>query len=119
MEMRGHGSGFGMPTIGIPANSMITSVQQKEYSAGIWLRRKDKLEHSPTQAAAFVLSVSGACLALSVAALWKKSIIMQVLLGVKAEKRIDGMDGSCLCCHSGGCGEFDILAVTCQQREAV
>uniref|UniRef100_A0A8C3GBZ5 Uncharacterized protein n=1 Tax=Cyclopterus lumpus TaxID=8103 RepID=A0A8C3GBZ5_CYCLU len=46
MELRGQGSGVGMPAIGIPASSIITSVQQKEYSAGIWLRRKDKLEHS-------------------------------------------------------------------------
>ncbi|XP_054456574.1 inactive phospholipase D5-like [Anoplopoma fimbria] len=41
LDLRGQGLGFGMP-----ASSIITAVQQKEYSAGIWLRRKDKLEHS-------------------------------------------------------------------------
>lgn len=46
MELRGtldtRGQGLGL---GIPASSIITAVQQKEYSAGVWLRRRDKLEH--------------------------------------------------------------------------
>ncbi|XP_061645492.1 inactive phospholipase D5-like isoform X1 [Phyllopteryx taeniolatus] len=35
--------GFGL---GIPASSIISAVQQQDYSASVWLRRRDKLEHS-------------------------------------------------------------------------
>uniref|UniRef100_A0A8C5GWD3 Uncharacterized protein n=1 Tax=Gouania willdenowi TaxID=441366 RepID=A0A8C5GWD3_GOUWI len=41
----GQGFSFGFP-VGSTANSIITAVQQKEYSAGVWLRRREKLEHS-------------------------------------------------------------------------
>lgn len=41
--MKGQGSGFGGP--GPTANAIITAVQQQDYSAGVWLRRRDKLEH--------------------------------------------------------------------------
>lgn len=56
MELRGirgpvggqdlRGLGFGIPATGIPASSIITAVQQQDYSASVWLRRRDKLEHS-------------------------------------------------------------------------
>ncbi|KAM6922878.1 inactive phospholipase D5-like [Lycodopsis pacificus] len=46
VDLRGQGLAFGTPALGIPANSIISAVQQREYSAGVWLRRKDKLEHS-------------------------------------------------------------------------
>ncbi|XP_039640088.1 inactive phospholipase D5-like isoform X1 [Perca fluviatilis] len=46
LDSRGQGLGFGMPAIGIPASSILTAVQHQDYSAGVWLRRKDKLEHS-------------------------------------------------------------------------
>ncbi|KAK1905422.1 Inactive phospholipase D5, partial [Dissostichus eleginoides] len=45
--MRGQGIGLGM--MGMPDRSLITAVQQKDYSAGVWLRRKDKLEHGKRQ----------------------------------------------------------------------
>eukprot|EP00064_Thunnus_orientalis_P022269 superscaffoldBa00007359_g22459 len=55
MELRGirgpvggqdlRGLGFGIPATGIPASSIITAVQQQDYSASVWLRRRDKLEH--------------------------------------------------------------------------
>lgn len=41
--MKGQGLGFGGP--GPTANAIITAVQQQDYSAGVWLRRRDKLEH--------------------------------------------------------------------------
>ena len=43
LDMRGQGLGLGM--MGMPDRSLITAVQQKDYTAGVWLRRKDKLEH--------------------------------------------------------------------------
>ncbi|XP_075932056.1 inactive phospholipase D5-like [Anarhichas minor] len=46
LDLRGQGLAFSTPALGIPANSIISAVQQREYSAGVWLRRKDKLEHS-------------------------------------------------------------------------
>ncbi|XP_053188712.1 inactive phospholipase D5-like [Scomber japonicus] len=56
MELRGlrgpiggqdlRGLGFGIQASGIPASSVITAVQQQDYSASVWLRRRDKLEHS-------------------------------------------------------------------------
>uniref|UniRef100_A0A668SPN3 Uncharacterized protein n=1 Tax=Oreochromis aureus TaxID=47969 RepID=A0A668SPN3_OREAU len=30
----------------VPPSSIITAVQQQDYSASVWLRRRDKLEHS-------------------------------------------------------------------------
>uniref|UniRef100_A0A3P9DR06 Inactive phospholipase D5 n=1 Tax=Maylandia zebra TaxID=106582 RepID=A0A3P9DR06_9CICH len=36
----------GVPLTGIPTSSVITAVQQQDYSASVWLRRRDKLEHS-------------------------------------------------------------------------
>lgn len=39
------GLGFGYPVTGIPTSSVITAVQQQDYSASVWLRRRDKLEH--------------------------------------------------------------------------
>ncbi|XP_034753574.1 inactive phospholipase D5-like isoform X1 [Etheostoma cragini] len=46
LDSRVQGLGFGMPPIGVPASSILTAVQHQDYSAAIWLRRKDKLEHS-------------------------------------------------------------------------
>ncbi|XP_049591108.1 inactive phospholipase D5 isoform X1 [Syngnathus scovelli] len=40
------GFGLGIPVTGIPASSIILAVQQQDYSASVWLRRRDKLEHS-------------------------------------------------------------------------
>uniref|UniRef100_A0A665X1Q2 PLD phosphodiesterase domain-containing protein n=1 Tax=Echeneis naucrates TaxID=173247 RepID=A0A665X1Q2_ECHNA len=45
-DLKGQGLGFGAPASGIPASSIITAVQQQDYSASVWLRRRDKLEHS-------------------------------------------------------------------------
>ncbi|XP_069549096.1 inactive phospholipase D5-like isoform X1 [Brachyistius frenatus] len=45
-DLRGQGLSFSLPSAGIPASSVITTVQQQDYSASVWLRRKDKLEHS-------------------------------------------------------------------------
>jgi len=44
-DLRGQGLGFGFPATGVPASSIITAVQQQDYSASVWLRRRDKLEH--------------------------------------------------------------------------
>uniref|UniRef100_A0AAV2JMN7 Uncharacterized protein n=1 Tax=Knipowitschia caucasica TaxID=637954 RepID=A0AAV2JMN7_KNICA len=41
LDHRGQGLGFGTPT----AVSIISAVQQQDYSASVWLRRRDKLEH--------------------------------------------------------------------------
>ncbi|XP_061915061.1 inactive phospholipase D5-like isoform X1 [Entelurus aequoreus] len=38
--------GLGTPATGIPASNIISAVQQQDYSASVWLRRRDKLEHS-------------------------------------------------------------------------
>ncbi|KAM9848004.1 inactive phospholipase D5 [Aulostomus maculatus] len=56
MELRGirgpvtgqdlRGLGFSISATGIPASSVISAVQQQDYSASVWLRRRDKLEHS-------------------------------------------------------------------------
>ncbi|XP_078144850.1 inactive phospholipase D5-like [Centroberyx gerrardi] len=45
LDLKGQGSGVG-PAAGAPAGSIFTAVQQQDYSASVWLRRKDKLEHS-------------------------------------------------------------------------
>uniref|UniRef100_A0A672GI73 PLD phosphodiesterase domain-containing protein n=1 Tax=Salarias fasciatus TaxID=181472 RepID=A0A672GI73_SALFA len=45
-DPRGQGLGFGFSASGITASSVITAVQQQDYSASVWLRRRDKLEHS-------------------------------------------------------------------------
>lgn len=37
--------GFGFQPPGLPASSIITAVQQQDYSASVWLRRREKLEH--------------------------------------------------------------------------
>lgn len=44
-DLKGQGLGFGVAAPGIPASSIITAVQQQDYSASVWLRRRDKLEH--------------------------------------------------------------------------
>ncbi|XP_071393415.1 inactive phospholipase D5-like [Centroberyx affinis] len=45
LDLKGQGLGVG-PAAGGPAGSIFTAVQQQDYSASVWLRRKDKLEHS-------------------------------------------------------------------------
>uniref|UniRef100_A0A3Q1I884 PLD phosphodiesterase domain-containing protein n=1 Tax=Anabas testudineus TaxID=64144 RepID=A0A3Q1I884_ANATE len=45
-DLKGQGLGFSITGSGIPASSIITAVQQQDYSASVWLRRRDKLEHS-------------------------------------------------------------------------
>uniref|UniRef100_A0A3Q3H0T1 Inactive phospholipase D5-like n=1 Tax=Labrus bergylta TaxID=56723 RepID=A0A3Q3H0T1_9LABR len=41
-DLRGLGLGFST----MPASSIITTVRQQDYSASVWLRRREKLEHS-------------------------------------------------------------------------
>ncbi|XP_043991502.1 inactive phospholipase D5-like isoform X2 [Gambusia affinis] len=45
-DLKGQGIGFGFQPPGLPASSIITAVQQQDYSASVWLRRREKLEHS-------------------------------------------------------------------------
>ncbi|XP_070772429.1 inactive phospholipase D5-like [Enoplosus armatus] len=45
-SMGGLGFGYNISTTTMPANSIITAVRQQDYSASVWLRRRDKLEHS-------------------------------------------------------------------------
>ncbi|KAM8738893.1 inactive phospholipase D5 isoform 1-T1 [Acanthopagrus schlegelii] len=45
-DSRGQGLGFGIPSAGAPVSSIITAVRQQDYSASVWLRRREKLEHS-------------------------------------------------------------------------
>lgn len=44
-ELRGQGLGFGIPAGGMQLSSVISAVQQQDYLAGVWLRRRDRLEH--------------------------------------------------------------------------
>lgn len=37
--------GFSIATTGTPVSSIITAVRQQDYSASVWLRRREKLEH--------------------------------------------------------------------------
>uniref|UniRef100_A0A3P9N4W4 Inactive phospholipase D5-like n=1 Tax=Poecilia reticulata TaxID=8081 RepID=A0A3P9N4W4_POERE len=46
VDLKGQGIGFGFQPPGLPASSIITAVQQQDYSASVWLRRREKLEHS-------------------------------------------------------------------------
>uniref|UniRef100_A0A8C6TBN7 Uncharacterized protein n=1 Tax=Neogobius melanostomus TaxID=47308 RepID=A0A8C6TBN7_9GOBI len=43
LDPRVQGLGFGTPA---GVSSIISAVQQQDYSASVWLRRRDKLEHS-------------------------------------------------------------------------
>lgn len=43
-DLRVHGLGFSVQTTGTPVHS-ITAVRQQDYSASVWLRRREKLEH--------------------------------------------------------------------------
>uniref|UniRef100_A0A8C7YF58 PLD phosphodiesterase domain-containing protein n=1 Tax=Oryzias sinensis TaxID=183150 RepID=A0A8C7YF58_9TELE len=45
-DLKSQGLGLSFPIAGLPASSIITAVQQQDYSAGVWLRRREKLEHS-------------------------------------------------------------------------
>ncbi|KAM4730327.1 inactive phospholipase D5-like [Anableps anableps] len=45
-DLKGQGIGFGFQPPALPASSIITAVQQQDYSASVWLRRREKLEHS-------------------------------------------------------------------------
>lgn len=44
-ELRGQGLGYSIPTASTPVSSIITTVRQQDYSASVWLRRREKLEH--------------------------------------------------------------------------
>lgn len=44
-DIKIQGLGFGVPSTGTPVSSIITAVRQQDYSASVWLRRKEKLEH--------------------------------------------------------------------------
>lgn len=44
-ELRGQGLGFGIQATGMPVSSVISTVQQQDYLAGVWLRRRERLEH--------------------------------------------------------------------------
>ncbi|XP_019126187.1 inactive phospholipase D5 isoform X1 [Larimichthys crocea] len=45
-DLRGQGLGFNIPATATPVSSIITAVRQQDYSASVWLRRREKLEHS-------------------------------------------------------------------------
>ncbi|XP_070834511.1 inactive phospholipase D5-like isoform X1 [Chaetodon trifascialis] len=45
-DLRSQGLGFSVPVSGTPVSSVITAVRQQDYLASVWLRRKEKLEHS-------------------------------------------------------------------------
>ncbi|KAM4599059.1 inactive phospholipase D5 isoform 1-T1 [Fundulus diaphanus] len=45
-DLKGQGLGFGFQPPVLPASSIITAVQQQDYSASVWLRRREKFEHS-------------------------------------------------------------------------
>uniref|UniRef100_A0A3Q3A1T6 Inactive phospholipase D5-like n=1 Tax=Kryptolebias marmoratus TaxID=37003 RepID=A0A3Q3A1T6_KRYMA len=45
-DMRGQTLGFGFQPPAVAASSIITAVQQQDYLASVWLRRREKLEHS-------------------------------------------------------------------------
>ncbi|CAF97069.1 unnamed protein product [Tetraodon nigroviridis] len=44
-EPRAQGMGFAMAATGTPVSTIITAVRQQDYSASVWLRRREKLEH--------------------------------------------------------------------------
>ncbi|KAM3605555.1 uncharacterized protein V6R79_000693 [Siganus canaliculatus] len=44
--LTGQGFGLSIPATGMPVNSIITAVRQQDYSASVWLRRREKLEQS-------------------------------------------------------------------------
>lgn len=44
-DLRGHSFSFGLQPPAVAASSIITAVQQQDYSASVWLRRREKLEH--------------------------------------------------------------------------
>lgn len=44
-DPRGQPIGFSIATTGTPVSSIITAVRQQDYSASVWLRRREKLEH--------------------------------------------------------------------------
>lgn len=44
-ELRGLGPGFGIQAGGAPLSSVISAVQQQDYLASVWLRRRDRLEN--------------------------------------------------------------------------
>lgn len=44
-ELRGQGLVFGIQAIGTPVSSAISTVQQQDYLASVWLRRRERLEH--------------------------------------------------------------------------
>ncbi|KAM3862549.1 inactive phospholipase D5-like [Diretmus argenteus] len=46
LDLKGQGIGMVGLASGLPTSSIFTAVQQQDYSASVWLRRKDKLEHS-------------------------------------------------------------------------
>uniref|UniRef100_A0A667ZKC3 Uncharacterized protein n=1 Tax=Myripristis murdjan TaxID=586833 RepID=A0A667ZKC3_9TELE len=46
LDLKGQGLGVCSPGTGLPASSVYMTVQQQDYSASVWLRRKEKLEHS-------------------------------------------------------------------------
>lgn len=44
-ELRGLGPGFGIQAGGAPLSAVISAVQQQDYLASVWLRRRDRLEN--------------------------------------------------------------------------
>lgn len=61
-DSRGQGLGLGIPSAGAPVSSIITAVRQQDYSASVWLRRREKLEH-----------VSSECWSLCLRNRWKEA----------------------------------------------
>lgn len=48
-DQRGQAIGFGIAATGMPVSSVISAVRQQDYSASVWLRRREKLEHVSSQ----------------------------------------------------------------------
>ncbi|CAJ1067072.1 inactive phospholipase D5-like [Xyrichtys novacula] len=45
-DLRVQGLGLSISTSAMPVSSLISAVRQQDYSASVWLRRREKLEHS-------------------------------------------------------------------------
>uniref|UniRef100_A0A8P4JWR9 Uncharacterized protein n=1 Tax=Dicentrarchus labrax TaxID=13489 RepID=A0A8P4JWR9_DICLA len=64
-DHRGQGLRYSISATGMAANSIITAVRQQDYSASVWLRRREKLEHS--QQKCIVIFALVCCFAILVA----------------------------------------------------
>lgn len=58
-DLRGQGLGFNIPATATPVSSIITAVRQQDYSASVWLRRREKLEHVSPERRSWVWHADG------------------------------------------------------------